>query len=198
MITYLQGNLETILPTHAILDVQGVGYLVHIPKPTYEALTDKQNVSERLLIHEIIKEEEHTLYGFYTEEEREMFRLLIKYVEGVGPKSALAILNGSPLSEFKNHVAKGNSAALAKLKGIGAKTAERIVLELRDKVGISALWEAQNTTNSQDNRITDAVLALLALGYTKTQAEKAAQSAQKTNPDATSEQLIRASLKLLS
>jgi Holliday junction DNA helicase RuvA len=198
MITQLRGILIQSLPTHAIIDVHGVGYEVLIPISTYNRLPQPQNDCT-LLTHLIVREDAHQLYGFATIDERDLFRLLIHNVSGIGPRTALQILNGLSTEQFRSAVIQADSQLISKIKGIGKKTAERIIIELRDKVGISATWQAsaapQNTP--ADRAATDAILALVALGYKQPEAVAAVKHAQKQTPEADSEALLREALKII-
>ena len=132
--------------------------------------------------------------------ERDLFRLLVNHVSGIGPKTALDVLSGTTVSSFKACVVAGDIAALSKTKGIGKKTAERIVVELKDKVGIAAAWEAASGAHApspEETKTNDAVLALIALGYKQVDAYKAVKQAGAKSPAATVEELITAALKLL-
>src|SRR6202043_159142 len=134
MISFLDGDLVEALPTQVVISVQGVGYLVQIPLSSFDHLPAVgQRV--RLLTHLVVREDAHLLFGFASSAERDLFRLLLQHVSGVGPKLALAVLSGMTVSQFKAAVVRGDVAALAKVSGVGKKTAERIVLELKDRVG---------------------------------------------------------------
>src|SRR5947209_19321727 len=147
MITFLQGNLVSALPTQAIVDVAGVGYEVLIPLSSYDKLpTAGQPV--RILTHLHVREDAHILYGFMTPAERDLFRLLVNNVTGIGPKLALAVLSGMSVSNFKAAVVNADVTALSKISGLGKKTAERIVLELKDKLGVAAAWEAATAAHA--------------------------------------------------
>jgi Holliday junction DNA helicase RuvA len=141
------------------------------------------------------------LFGFLTDAERDLFRLLIQHVTGVGPKIALALLSGMSVGQFKTAVVQGDLAALAKISGLGKKTAERIVLELKDKIGVAASWElAGSTRDEKQARGSDAVLALLSLGFKQVEAQKAVReilSSQETG-DIDTEELVRRALKRLA
>ncbi len=176
MISFVEGTLAESWPTRAVISCHGVGYEVHIPVTTYDRLP-KAGEKVRLLTHLAVREDDHTLYGFFTTGERDLFRLLLHHVSGVGPKTALSILAGTTPQTVRDAVATGDTTTLAKLKGLGKKTAERIVLELRDKLpALDALAggapskasPAPLAGNSQD-----ALLALLALGYKSAEAQKA-------------------------
>ncbi len=199
MITYLAGTLVESLPTQIVLDVGGVGYHVLIPLSSYDRLPPAGS-QLKILTHLSIREDAHVLFGFTTPAERDLFRLLVNHVSGIGPKTALDVLSGSSVASFKAAVVAGDVAALSRVKGIGKKTAERIVVELRDKVGISAAWEAASAGHApgaEEVHINDAVLALIALGYKQVDAHKAVKAVMTKNPAATVEELVTAGLKQL-
>src|ERR1700674_1106439 len=141
MITFLDGNLTSALPTQAIVNVGGVGYEVLIPLSSYDKLP-AVGQPVHILTHLHVREDAHVLYGFMTAAERDLFRLLVNHVSGIGPKLSLAVLSGMSVSNFKNAVVNADIASLSKISGLGKKTAERIVLELKDKLGGGAAWEA--------------------------------------------------------
>jgi holliday junction DNA helicase RuvA len=198
MITFLQGRLVEVLPTQVTIDVHGVGYEALIPLSSYDPLPPVgQEV--RLLTHLAVREDAHVLYGFFTRPERDLFRLLINTVSGIGPRIALNVLSGMNPTTFRGAVARGDVKALSQVSGVGKKTAERIIVELRDKVGAAGAWEAasaQRALSSEEQRINDAVLALMALGVKQTDAHDGVRAAlQQLGPDATIEDLVRAGLK---
>jgi Holliday junction DNA helicase RuvA len=198
MITFLQGKLVEALPTQVIVEVQGVGYDVLIPLSSYDKLpAPGQGV--KLLTHLAIREDAHVLYGFMTSAERDLFRLLINTVSGIGPKLALNILSGMNATAFRGAVANGDVNALSRISGVGKKTAERIVVELKDKIGAAGAWEAssaQRALSPEDQRVNDAVLALMALEFTPGEAHNAVRAAQAAlGPQATVEELVRSALK---
>lgn len=177
MIAFLRGRLAESLPNQAIVDVNGVGYHVLIPLSTYDKLP-QQGAEVKLLTHYHVTDRDHTLYGFITSDERDLFRLLIDRVSGIGPKMGLAVLSGLPVAAFKDSVIREDVAALSRISGVGKKTAERIVLELKDKVGVVGAWQEAKATASSDPSKTaqnDAVLALIALGFKQGEAQKAVQ-----------------------
>src|SRR5437763_14626707 len=140
MITFLHGKLVEALPTQVTVDVNGVGYEALIPLSSYDKLPSRgQEV--RLLTHLAVREDAHVLYGFMTTAERELFRLLINTVSGIGPKIALNILSGISVTAFRGAVANGDIKALSQVSGVGKKTAERIIVGLRDKVGAAGAGE---------------------------------------------------------
>lgn len=198
MISFLHGKLVEALPTQVTLAVNGVGYEVLIPLSSYAKLPPPgQEV--KLLTQLVVREDAHTLYGFMSAEERELFRLLINNVSGIGPKTALNILSGMSPVAFRGAVANGDVRALSQISGVGKKTAERIVLELRDKIGAAGAWEAVSAARAlspADQKVNDAVLALMALGFKQVEAHDAVCAAQSAlGPQATVEELVRAALK---
>jgi Holliday junction DNA helicase RuvA len=198
MITFLHGKLVEALPTQAVVDVNGVGYEVLIPLSSYDKLPGPGG-DVKLLTQLIVREDAHVLYGFMSVPERDLFRLLINTVSGIGPKIALNILSGISVTAFRGAVASSDVKSLSQISGVGKKTAERIVVELRDKVGDAGAWEAasaQRALSPDDQKINDAVLALMALGFKQIEAHDAVCSAQAVlGPKATIEELVRACLK---
>jgi Holliday junction DNA helicase RuvA len=200
MITFLEGILAEALPTHVVISVHGVGYHVFIPLSSYDRLPlPGQQI--KILTHLQVREDAHVLYGFVTAAERDLFRLLVNHVSGIGPKTALDVLSGISVTSFKAAVVENDASLLAKTKGIGKKTAERIIVELKDKVGVAAAWEAASAAHApspQETQINDAVLALISLGYKQVDAHKAVkQAAEKSGTAPAAEDLVRAALKLL-
>jgi Holliday junction DNA helicase RuvA len=198
MITFLHGKLVEVLPTQAVVDVNGVGYEVLIPLSSFDKLPSPGG-EVKLLTQLVIREDAHVLYGFMSVPERDLFRLLINTVSGIGPKIALNILSGVSVTAFRGAVANGDVKSLSQISGVGKKTAERIVVELRDKVGAAGAWEAasaQRALSPDDQKINDAVLALMALGFKQIEAHDVVRSAQSTlGAKATVEDLVRACLK---
>jgi Holliday junction DNA helicase RuvA len=198
MITFLHGKLVEMLPTQVTVDVHGVGYEVLIPLSSFDKLP-QPGQEIRLLTHLAVREDAHTLYGFMSAGEREMFRLLINTVSGIGPKIALNILSGISVTAFRGAVANGDVKALSQISGVGKKTAERIVVELKDKIGAAGAWEAssaQRSLSPEDQRVNDAVLALLALGFKQIEAHDSVRKVQASlGAQATVEELVRACLK---
>ena len=203
MIAFLRGRLAESLPNQAIIDVNGVGYHVLIPLSTYDRLP-QQGAEVKLLTHYHVTDRDHTLYGFITGEERDLFRLLIDRVSGIGPKMGLAVLSGLPVAAFKDAVIKEDVAALSRISGVGKKTAERIVLELKDKVGVVGAWQEARATASGDPSKTaqnDAVLALIALGFKQGEAQRAVQlQLKQAGPDGqpSVDKLVREALRSMN
>jgi Holliday junction DNA helicase RuvA len=203
MITFLKGTLVESLPNRAIVEVGGIGYEVMIPISTYDRLPE-QGEAVHLLTHFHVREQEQSLYGFASGDERDLFRLLIQRVSGIGPKLGMAVLSGMSVSQFKSAVVNGDTAAISKISGVGKKTAERVVLELKDKVGVADAWEqatkAASGSEAQAN-MNDAVLALIQLGYKQVEAHKAIQKCLKSgefNEGTPADELIRAALRQLN
>lgn len=198
MIAFLEGRLVEALPTQVVVEVQGVGYEVLIPLSSFDALP-APGQTVRLLTHLVVREDAHVLYGFATAAERDLFRLLVNTVSGIGPKLALNILSGMTPAAFRGAVAAGDVKALSRISGVGRKTAERLVVELRDKVGAAGAWEAaseQRALSPADQRVNDAVLALVALDFKPPAAHEAVRAAQAMlGENATVEDLVRAALK---
>ena len=192
MIYSLRGSVQELTPTYAVIDVNGVGYYVGISLQTSQNLQPESQVL--LYIQQIIREDAHLLFGFFTKQEKEMFNLLIS-VNGVGPVSALILLSSLSLSEAANAILSGNSALIQKVKGIGAKTAERIVVDLRDKVAPFGNYEEQ-LSKITDNKIkNEALTALEVLGISKRMSEKIADKILKQNAEISVEELVKEILK---
>ena len=201
MITFLAGKLAAALPTQAIIDVNGVGYEVLIPLSSYDRLP-AVGQPVNVLTHLHVREDAHLLYGFMSAAERDLFRLLVNNVSGIGPKLALAVLSGMSVGNFKSAVVNNDVASLAKISGLGKKTAERIVLELKDKLGVAAAWEAASAAHAptaEESQANEAVLALIALGYKQVDAHKAVRELQEKQPEiATAEDLVKHALKRIA
>jgi Holliday junction DNA helicase RuvA len=198
MITFLEGQLVEALPTQLIIEVGGVGYEVLIPLSSFDKLP-QPGQRLRLLTHLVVREDSHTLYGFMSKQERELFRLLINTVSGIGPRTALNVLSGISVQAFRGAVANGDIKALSQVSGVGKKTAERIVVELKDKIGAAGAWEAssaERALSKDDQKLNDAMLALMALGFKQIEAHDAVRAAlAMLGPQASLEDLVRACLR---
>ena len=200
MITFLDGKLVGALPTQAIVDVNGVGYEVFIPLSSYDKLP-AVGQSIRILTHLTVREDAHILYGFMTSPERDLFRLLVNNVSGIGPKLALAVLSGMSVTSFKTAVVNSDIPSISKISGLGKKTAERIVLELKDKLGVAAAWEAATAAHAptpEQEQANEAVLALIALGYKQVDAHKAVRDLQAHGEGKSAEELVKLALKKMA
>ena len=197
MIARLRGIILESLPNRLVIDVNGVGYLVSVPLSTYDKLNPQEGDKVDLHTHFHVRETAHTLYGFASIEEKELFLLLIDRVSGIGPAIAMAVLSGMPVDHFKACVVNNEVAALSKIKGLGKKGVERIILELKDKIGVTESWKAasEGVVSTAGG---DAELALISLGYKQVEARKAVKAALAVEKDSTTDELLRASLRVLN
>ena len=201
MITSVSGTLVSATPLAAVIDTGGLGYEIHIPVTTAERLPSPGQPA-KLHTLAVYREDSATLYGFATEEERDFFRLLVEKVTGVGPKMALSVLSKLSLASLKGAIVAGDVGLLAKCPGIGKKTAERLVMELRDKLNPADLGHVAPAAGAApsggaagENKIRDAVLALTALGYKAADADKAVRQAWVAlGASASTEALIKKAL----
>lgn len=196
MIARLRGKVIEAYPNRLVVDVHGVGYEVIVPLSTFDKLHAAEGLEVDLRTHLQIRETAHTLYGFATEEERDVFLMLIDRVSGIGPAIAVAVLSGMPVSRFKSCVVAGNAAELSRIKGLGKKTAERIILELKDKVGVTDTWQ-DAAAGEVSASAADAELALIALGYKQVDARKAVRKVLEADPASPTEALVRGALRAL-
>ena len=198
MITFLRGILVEALPTRVVVDVNGVGYEVLIPLSSFNRLP-QPGQEVYLLTHLAIREDAHVLYGFGSAAERDLFRLLVNTVSGIGPKIALNVLSGMSVPAFHGAVASADVKALSQISGLGRKTAERIVVELKDKVGTAGAWEAASERRSLsvvEQKVNDAILALIALGFKQADAQESVRHAMALLGDqAALEEIVRACLR---
>lgn len=196
MIARLRGKVIEAYPNRLVVDVQGVGYEVLVPLSTFDRLHAVEGLEVDLRTHLHIRETAHTLYGFASEEERDVFLMLIERVSGIGPAIAMAVLSGLSVARFKSCVVAGNVAELSRIKGLGKKTAERIVLELKDKVGVTDTWQ-DAAAGAVTPSAADAELALIALGYKQVDARKAVRKVLEEDAGAAVEALVRGALRAL-
>lgn len=197
MIEYLRGELAELTPATAVIECAGVGYETHITLNTYSALQGKKDV--KVYIYEVIREDTHQLFGFSNKHERELFLLLIS-VSGIGGNTARTILSAFTVSELCEAIAVGNEAAIKSVKGIGLKTAQRIIIDLKDKIkGIGGDVIALSTTVATVNSevVDGATSALVMLGFPVAATNKVVQAIIKSEPTATVEQVIKLALKQL-
>jgi len=196
MIAQLRGTLGDKRPNQILVDVGGVGYLVHVPLSTFYALGDLHS-KVTLLIHTQVREDAIALYGFLSSREKQLFELLIS-ASGVGPVLALKILSGMSVDDLVPAVRTGDLARLTRIPGVGRKTAERIVVELRDKLAAMEGSEGAREPVISAGAAGDVVSALLNLGYEQRMAEQAVERAKKDGAPETFEDLLRATLQQLS
>lgn len=193
MITHVKGKLVEKNPTFAVIEANGLGYFIHISLNTYTQIPEEESI--KLFTHFYVREDSHTLYGFYTKVEREVFRQLIS-VSGVGASTAMVMLSSMSPDEIQHAIATANVALIKKVKGIGAKTAERVIVDLRDKIlktlDIDAVSEGTNNSIREE-----ALSALDVLGFARKQTERVIDAILKENPKQDVESLIKQALKNL-
>ena len=198
MIEYIRGELAEITPALAVIDCNGVGYGIHISLNTYSAIQGKKSV--KLYIHEAIREDAHVLFGFSTKQERELFLLLIS-VSGIGGNTARMILSALSPAELCNVISSGNDKLLKSVKGIGLKTAQRIIVDLKDKIaatGVETVSGSMATLTPANNEVYDeAIAALTMLGFAQAPSQKVVTAILKEEPDSTVEKVIKLALKRL-
>lgn len=183
MISFLRGRLAALSPTEAVIDVQGVGYRVNIPLSTFGQL-ERSGHEVTVLTHMHVREDALQLFGFASEAEREMFRLLIS-VSGIGPRMAQGILSGLSTAELKNALLQGSIPVLTSISGVGRKTAERLVVELRDKVGKLEPVPQGAAGGGKEMKVrAEATIALMSLGYSRPSAERAIDTVMRSGADA--------------
>lgn len=191
MITHIQGKLVEKTPTYVVIDCNGVGYILHISLHTFSKISD--NEKQRFYTHLIVKEDSQTLFGFKDILEREIFRLLIS-VSGIGASIARTMLSSMNPSQVQQAIASSDVATIQTVKGIGAKTAQRLIIDLKDKIlktyGIDEISSISNNTNK-----TEALSALEVLGFNKKQSEKVIDTILKQSPDLSVEAIIKQALK---
>lgn len=196
MITHLNGRLVEKSPTHLVIECGGVGYFLNISLNTYGLIKDQENCM--VLTHLAVREDAHTLYGFFDQEERDLFRLLIS-VSGVGANTARMILSGFTPNELRNIIASGDDNTLKRVKGIGAKSAQRIIIDLKDKVLKEIPENSIKNLLVKDNTLkTEALTALLTLGFDKKRIDTVLDKTLAKQPEIeTVEALIKDALKAL-
>ncbi len=193
MITQIRGRLVEKNPTYVVIDCSGVGYLLHISLQTFSNLPEDEAV--KLYTHLSVKEDSHTLYGFISKTEREVFRLLIS-VSGVGPSIARTMLSSMTSEEIQNAIASENVALIQSVKGIGAKTAQRVIVDLKDKI-LKTFDIDEVSVNKSNTNKEEALTALEVLGFHRKQSDKVLSSILKDFPNESVEQLIKKALKNL-
>ena len=195
---YIRGELAEITPALAVIDCNGIGYGIHISLNTYSAIQGKKSV--KLYIHEAIREDAHVLFGFSTKQERELFLLLIS-VSGIGGNTARMILSALSPSELCNVISSGNEKLLKSVKGIGLKTAQRIIVDLKDKIastGVETVSGSMATLTPTNTEVYDeAIAALTMLGFAQAPSQKVVTAILKEDPSLSVEKVIKLALKRL-
>lgn len=195
MYEFIEGQVEQVNPAFAVINNNGIGYHILISLNTFEKIKSLKQV--RMLIHLAVKEDAHTLYGFFEPIEREMFRLLIT-VNGVGTNTARMILSGQSMSSIVSAISTGNIAILKAVKGVGPKTAQRIIIELQEKVAkLGDAGKLEFLHASKGKTFEEALMALLALGFPRGPVEKVVSKIHDNHPDMSIEDIIKQALKLL-
>ncbi len=198
MIEYIKGSIDELNPAYVVIDNNGIGFMLNISLNSYDALNRNKDGEAKLYVYEAIREDAHVLFGFTDKRERELFLLLIS-VSGVGPNTARVILSSLTSSELEQAIATGNVAALKAVKGIGAKTAQRIIVDLKDKINVAQVALADNAgaTPAAGATFDEALAALTMLGFPQAAAAKALKKLFKTSPAVTVEEAIKLALKML-
>ncbi len=196
MYEYISGRLSELNPAEAIVEAGGIGYTVLISLGTFSSLEGKTDSHIKLFLHHLLREDEESLYGFAAKEERALFRQLIS-VNGVGAGTARMMLSAMSCDELQNAIIGGDVARIKSIKGIGTKTAERIILELRDKIVKGEGKPLSPASGARSEVRAEAFNALVLLGFAKPNVDKALDMALKQTPDATLENLIKICLKIL-
>lgn len=197
MITHIKGVITEKNPAYVVLETAGgVGYYIHISLNTFSQLNAEQE-QQKLLTHYVVKEDTQMLYGFADESERSLFRLLIS-VNGIGPSTACVILSSMNINDVVSAIVSEDVRTIQSIKGIGAKTAQRVIIELKDKLAKGAVVSSDKFSTNYNNNKTEALSALVALGFAKNSAEKVLDKILKAEKEAPSvEELIKKALKLL-
>ena len=206
MIEYIKGNLADLTPTYAVIEASGVGYAINIALPSYSALVGKEHTETKLFVTEIIREDTHDLFGFFTRGERELF-LMLMTVSGIGANTARMIMSAYTAVEIRQIIATGNARALSQVKGLGPKTAQRIIVDLKDRVLKVEIENQELGTNNQDGLLIstevdseikqEAVSALTMLGFGTSASGKVVDKILKADSSASVEQVIKQALKML-
>ncbi|HMM02159.1 MAG: Holliday junction branch migration protein RuvA [Dysgonomonas sp.] len=193
MIDYIKGEITELTPASVTLETYGVGYFISISLNTYSSLTGRK--SAQLFIYEAIREDAHQLFGFFDKQERELFMLLIS-VSGIGASTGRMILSSMNTQELANVIASGNSDMLKTVKGIGLKTAQRVIVDLKDKIKVSGIEQVDMFASGHPSG-EEAVAALVMLGFTQQASQKVVAKILKDKADSTVEQIIKTALKML-
>lgn len=197
MFDYIKGAIAELNPAYAVIDNHGIGYMLNISLSTYDVLSKAGQGSDGLLyVYEVIREDAHSLYGFATKREREAFLLLIS-VSGVGPNIARMILSSMGVDEFSQAVAGNNVAMFKSVKGVGGKTAQRIIVDLKDKIKPTGDTLLVKTGDDTSEAFDEALAALVMLGFSQQASQKTLKSLFSSSPSLSVEQAIKRALKMM-
>lgn len=196
MIDYIKGAIAELNPAYAVIDNHGIGYMLNISLSTFDVLSRSEKEDVMLYVHEAIREDAHLLYGFATKREREAFLLLIS-VSGVGPNTARMVLSSMSVEEFSQAVTANNVALFKSVKGVGGKTAQRIIVDLKDKIKPTGDTLLNQTSPATSEAFDEALAALVMLGFSTQASQKALKSLFASHPSLTVEQAIKQALKMM-
>ena len=197
MFDYIKGSIAELNPAYVVIDNHGLGYMINISLSSYDQLVKLVNdATAHVDVYEAIREDAHVLYGFTTKRERELFELLIS-VSGVGPNTARMILSAAPADQLEQAIASGNVALLKSVKGVGGKTAQRIIVDLKDKINSTVNTLIVGTNEPKSEIFDEALAALTMLGFTQQASVKALKKLFEKQPDITIEQAIKQALKMM-
>ncbi len=196
MIDYIKGEITELTPAYVVIETAGIGYFIHITLPTFSFLGEQTSV--KLFVYEAIREDAHVLYGFRLQSERHLFLLLIS-VSGIGANTARMIMSSYSAQEIQEMIASGNVSALNAIKGIGTKTAQRIIVDLKDKIvkGIGGSDALNFASNSHHEQKEEAVSALVILGFAAAASQKTVDKIVQEQPTLKVEQVIKLALKMM-
>lgn len=194
MINFIKGKIVELNPTYVVVETGGIGFLINISLNTYSQLNGKEEAT--VYIYESIREDAYQLYGFTTKQEKDLFLLLIS-VSGVGAGTARMVFSSLSPSDIENIIASGNSTALKAVKGIGGKTAERIIIDLKDKVKIKEGFSQGKVLSNNEEIISEAVSALTMLGFNQMASNRTVRRIASKNPELSVEEIIKSALKSL-
>ena len=197
MLDYIKGSITELNPAYVVIDNHGLGYMINISLSSYDQLAKLgSEATAHVFVYEAIREDAHVLYGFTTKCERELFELLIS-VSGVGPNTARMILSAAPAEQLEQAIASGNVALLKSVKGVGGKTAQRIIVDLKDKINSTVNTLIVGTGAPKSEIFDEALAALTMLGFTQQASVKALKKLFEKQPDITIEQAIKQALKMM-
>jgi len=194
MYEYISGKITELNPAYVVVEANSIGYIIHISLHTYSVLDKKETA--KVYTHQIVREDVNMLYGFSDKSEREIFRLLIS-VSGIGPNTARVMLSSLKAGEIKKAIRTEDVATIKSVKGIGVKTAQRVIIDLRDKIDKTEVEETSDSVSTSNTACFEASSALTMLGFPKTKAEKVVNTIFSKENEITVEELVKKALKIL-